>query len=132
MAREDAYIAQLKEMEIWQPAFEPAVHDLCVLEREYSRAMKLWRDDAKERGTVAQASDPLYAPVLQLRREIASGRESLGLTPRGLQKLRGRPKGEGGVAGEAMSRKLDELLALVRSYDETPAGADPGQEAAHE
>ena len=117
MAREQEYIEQLQAMDVWEPAFAPAIHDLCVTEREYSRAMKAWRQDAQERGAQAQASDPLYATVQQLRREIQTQREALGLTPRGLQKLRGRPRGEGGVAGEALSRKLDALLEACLAYE---------------
>ena len=39
------------------------------------------------------------------------------LTPRGLQKLRGKPKGDGGVAGEAMSRKLDAIWEKLQAYE---------------
>ena len=115
--REDEYRQQLQELGVYEPAFAPAIHDLVVTEHEYSRAMKAWRQDAKDRGALALTSDDLYTPVLQLRREIQAQREALGLTPRGLQKLRGKPRGEGGVAGEAMSRKLDAILARIEAYE---------------
>lgn len=117
MSRETDYIEQLKALEVWEPAFAPAVHDLCVTEREYSRAMSAWRAAAKDRGADPSASDAAYEPVLKLRREIQAQREALGLTPRGLQKLRGKPKDGSGVAGEAMSRRLDALLERLSAYE---------------
>jgi len=117
MAREDDYQRQLQELEIYEPAFAPAIHDLCVTEREYSRAMKAWRDAAKAENRQAQPTDALYGAVAQLRKDIQAQREALGLTPRGLQKLRGKPKGEGGVAGEAMSRKLDAIWERMQAYE---------------
>lgn len=117
MSREKDYAEQLKALDVYDPAFAPAIHDLCVTEREYGRAMKAWREDARQRSADALTSDALYAPVLTLRQEIARQREALGLTPRGLQKLRGKPKGEGGVAGETMSRKLDALLERLAAYE---------------
>ena len=117
MSREDDYTAQLQALEVYEPAFAPAIHDLCVTEREYSRAMKAWREAAKDAGTQAQASDELYGVVSKLRASIQSQREALGLTPRGLQKLRGKPKGDGGVAGEAMSRKLDAIWEKLQAYE---------------
>ena len=119
--REAEYTAQLQALEIYEPAFGPAIHDLCVTEREYSRAMRAWRDAARASGGTAQSSDALYEPVARLRREIQAQREALGLTPRGLAKLRGKKAGEGGVAGEAMSRKLDQIWARLQAYDATPA-----------
>lgn len=117
MSREEDYIAQLKALDVWEPAFAPAIHDLCVTEREYGRAMKAWREAARDAGTQAQASDELYTVVSKLRASIQGQREALGLTPRGLQKLRGKPKGEGGVAGEAMSRKLDAIWEKLQAYE---------------
>lgn len=117
MSREEDYTAQLKALEVYEPAFAPAIHDLCVTEREYGRAMKAWREAAKDAGTQAQASDERYAVVSKLRASIQGQREALGLTPRGLQKLRGKPKGDGGVAGEAMSRKLDMIWEKLQAYE---------------
>jgi hypothetical protein len=117
MSRETDYADQLKTLGVYEPAFDPAIHDLCVTEREYGRAMKDWREAAKTQGAQAKASDELYAVVAKLRLSIQNQREALGLTPRGLQKLRGKPKGEGGVAGEAMSRKLDAIWERLQAYE---------------
>ena len=116
MGRKENYIAQLKELDVYEPAFLPAVNDLVTTEHEYSRAMKAWREDAKRRNAPALTSDPAYGEVLRLRKEISAQREALGLTPRGLQKIRGRSAADG-VAGEGLSRKLDALLARCEAYE---------------
>ncbi len=125
MGRREDYIAQLKELDIYQPAFLPAINDLVTTEHEYSRAMKAWREDAKRRGAPALTSDPAYEEVQRLRKDISAQRDALGLTPRGLQKIRGRGSAEG-VAGEGLSRKLDALLARCEAYEGgTNASASP-------
>ncbi len=116
MAREDEYKKQLKELGIYEPAFDAAVHDLCIMERELSRTMKAWKATAEPK-QAPLTTDPLYAQIQAQRKEINAVRESLGLTPRGLQKLRGRPKGDEGVAGAEICRRLDALLEKVNSYE---------------
>ena len=116
MGRKEDYIAQLRELDIYQPAFLPAINDLITTEHEYSRAMKAWREDAKRREKPALTSDPAYEEVQRLRKDISAQREALGLTPRGLQKIRGHGSAEG-VAGEGLSRKLDALLARCEAYE---------------
>ncbi len=120
MGRKETYIAQLQELGVYEPAFLPAIGDLVTTEHEYSRAMKAWRDAAKAADRPALSSDPAYGEVLRLRKEVQAQREALGLTPRGLQKIRGRSTAEG-VAGEGLSRKLDALLALCERYEGLPA-----------
>ena len=123
MGRKEQYIAQMKELDSYEPAFLPAINDLITTEHEYSRAMKAWREDAKRRNAPALTSDVAYSEVLRLRKEVSGQREALGLTPRGLQKIRGRSSAEG-VAGEGLSRKLDALLAMCERYDPV-SGPDP-------
>ena len=116
MAREDEYKKQLRELGIYEPAFDAAIHDLCIMERELSRTMKVWKPTAEPK-QAPLTTDPLYAQIQAQRKEINAVRESLGLTPRGLQKLRGRPKGDEGVAGTEICRRLDALLEKVNSYE---------------
>lgn len=114
MAREADIKKQLQDLGIYDAAFDAAIHDLVVTEHEYSRAMKAWRADAKERGKPALTTDDAYAAVKELRSEIQEQRESLGLTPLGLQKIRGKPKADGGVAGAGLAAKLDAILEALR------------------
>lgn len=83
--KEDVYVQQLKSMGIWEEAFSGAVHDLAVLERERSRTRKDWKA-AKDDEEYAAA---LYDVLLRQQKEIDALRESLGLTPKALRRIRG-------------------------------------------
>lgn len=87
MAKETVYKQQLQSLGVYDPAFDPAIHVLCIQERELSRAMKAWKatvgkDDAPS------ITDPLYQEIAKLRRDILARQDALGLTPKGLQRLR--------------------------------------------
>lgn len=87
MAKEATYKQQLQDLGVYDPAFDPAIHVLCIQERELSRAMKAWK------ATVAKdqfppITDPLYQEIAKLRRDILARQDALGLTPKGLQRLR--------------------------------------------
>lgn len=85
--KESIYIEQLKELGIWDPAFAGAVHDLAVLEREMSRTRKAWKATAED-GEAPSPLDEHYQIILQQGREIARLREALGMTPKGLRRIR--------------------------------------------
>ena len=87
MSKETQYKQQLQALGVYDPAFDPAIQVLCVMERELSRAMKAWKatvgkDDAPS------ITDPLYQEIAKLRRDILARQDALGLTPKGLQRLR--------------------------------------------
>ena len=106
--REQTYIDQLKALGIFDPAFLPAIRQLCSLEREWTQAKKAWSDTAPPGGKPSFL-DPLY-PVV----EILAHRESLGLTPKALRKLRGAP-GEP-VQQDLIAERLSAIQARVESY----------------
>lgn len=86
--KEDVYVQQLKSMGIWEEAFSGAVHDLAVLERERSRTRKDWKA-AKDDEDAAEYAAALYDVLLRQQKEIDALRESLGLTPKALRRIRG-------------------------------------------
>lgn len=88
MTKEDRYVQQLKEMGIWEEAFRGAVHDLAILEREQARTRKAWKDTAKGKDAPSPL-DPHYQLILQQGRDIDRLRDSLGLTPKALRRVRG-------------------------------------------
>lgn len=116
MTREQTYAEQLKSLGIYEPAFEPAIKQLAQQERELSRINKAWHATVPK-GQTPSVLDKHYEAMQKLRQEILNQREALGLTPRGLRKLRGAPKGDGSVAGEGISRKLDAILEKVSAYE---------------
>lgn len=131
MRIEDKYEAQLKELGIWQDAFSAEVHTLAMMERELRRIEKVWREaqadlkDARQNGLpekdLAKAVDANYSLILTLRRDILSHRDALGLTPKGLQRLRGKeggmPDGAAAPTARQVSDAFSALKARCESYD---------------
>lgn len=115
MKKEDQYRQQLVEMGIWQEAFAPAVHQLAIMERELSRTMKAWKATAKD-GQSPSVLDKLYPVIVKQRADILAHRESLGLTPKGLKRLRRGAVSESDT-GSDLGTKLDALMAQVSGYD---------------
>ena len=87
-SKETQYAEQLKGLGIYDPAFDPAIHELCILERELSRARKQLKDKSKD-GKPPSYADPLYTAIRQIQTSILAYRDSLGLTPKSLRKLKG-------------------------------------------
>lgn len=123
--REDTYKAQLQELGIYQRAFDPEIKTLATLERELTRAKKEWAATAKAPAKPS-VGHPLYAIVCTLRREILAHRETLGLTPKALRRLRGQG-GEGGPTNkERMNDLLSQIAERVGSYDDGVPESDTG------
>lgn len=86
-SKEARYIQQLSSLGIYDPAFDNAIHTLCIQERELSRAMKAWKATVGK-DEAPSITDPLYAEISKLRRDILARQDALGLTPKGLQRVR--------------------------------------------
>ena len=87
MTKEQKYAGELKRLGIYDQAFEPAIHQLAILEREQSRTRKSWKTAAATIGE-NQTADRLYSVILQQDNMILRLRESLGLTPKALWRFR--------------------------------------------
>lgn len=86
-SKEAIYRQQLESLGVYDPAFDPAIHVLCIQERELSRAMKAWKATVPK-DQAPMITDPLYQEIAKLRRDILARQDALGLTPKGLQRLR--------------------------------------------
>ncbi len=82
MTREQKYAQQLKAMGIYEEAFEPEIHTLTIMERDHQRTLKAWKAEGSD------VTSEIYAAVERQRKDILAHREALGLTPRGLRRLR--------------------------------------------
>ena len=80
MTREQKYTELLKAEGVYQPAME--IHMLAMMEREHQRTLKTWR----ERGS--RPDTDLYDVIVQQRKDILAHRDALGLTPKGMHRLR--------------------------------------------
>lgn len=105
--REDEYVSQLRAMGTYEDAFYPVVHELCILERELSRARKEWKASKSPDEIHASFDNPLYDRVRQLRSDILAHQNALGLTPAGLRKLKGPAQKTGPNAQDTLTQLLD-------------------------
>lgn len=87
--KEQTYTAKLEKLGIYDPAFDDAIRQLCILEREHSRVQKAWHASKKEDEKHPSFTHELYPVILQLRRDIRASRDELGLTPKALKRLKG-------------------------------------------
>jgi hypothetical protein len=87
LGKEQTYKQQLIDLGVYDPAFDGAIHVLCIQERELSRAMKAWKATAPK-DAAPLITDPMYVEISKLRRDILARQDALGLTPKGLQRLR--------------------------------------------
>lgn len=115
MTREKKYTEQLKALGIYEDAFLPEITELAQLEREKTRVQKAWSATVPG-GCKPSFTDPLYQVLVNLRREILTHREALGLTPKSLRRLRGAAAGEAVDAQDLLSQKLDEIARRTAAY----------------
>ena len=106
MGREQIYTEQLKALGIYDPAFEPEIKALSQLERDLTRAQKAWKASSPEKSVL----DPHFEVIQKLRKEILIHRESLGLTPKSLRRL----KGETAAAPVSAQSTLSSLLDAIK------------------
>ena len=117
MAKEATYIQQLQDLGVYDPAFDPAIHVLCIQERELSRAMKAWKATvAKDQAP--SITDPLYQEIAKLRRDILARQDALGLTPKGLQRLRKNAAPASSEAAPIAGTPNQGFAALMNSIQE--------------
>ena len=122
-SKEAIYKQQLQDLGIYDPAFEPAIHVLCIQERELSRAMKAWKATAS-RDQAPLITDPLYQEISKLRRDILARQDALGLTPKGLQRLR-RQSAPAGETAPPPSSGNAAFTNLLNSIKEATGGSTP-------
>lgn len=117
--REKKYIEQLMQLGIYQPAFDPEIHTLAMMEREHQRILKTW----KESGSAADSD--LYPIIVQQRRDILAHRDALGLTPKALRRLKAAsivPEASAAVDAQGGSPVVSALLDTLRAQANVNAG----------
>ena len=118
MAKEEIYKQQLQDLGVYDPAFDPAIHVLCIQERELSRAMKAWKATAAK-DQAPLITDPLYQEISKLRRDILARQDALGLTPKGLQRLRKNAAPTSADAAPIAGTPNQGFAALMNKLQET-------------
>ena len=88
MTREQQYTEQMQSLGIYDPVFAPAIRTLATMERELQRTVKEWKATAED-GRPASCDHKLYTVIQAQRKDILALRESLGLTPKSLRRIKG-------------------------------------------
>ena len=127
MTREQIYTQQLKELGLYEKAFDPEIKTLASMERDLTRAKKAWSATA-QKGEKPSMLDPHYAVIVSLRKEILQHREALGLTPKALRKLRGAGP-SGPVQQDMIVDRLDAIAQRVSEYSTPALPAGPMSES---
>lgn len=98
MTREQKYAAQMQRLGIYDEVFDPEIHSLCIMERDLQRLTKRWKADGcqtvEKNGRGPAATDRTFDAIMTLRRQVLSTKDALGLTPKALARLKGRPVAE--------------------------------------
>lgn len=126
MGREAMIRADMESVGTYSPIFDKSIKQLAKLERELAKAEKTWRAAGGEMvaeltnktGGKYTAKDPNYAIVDQLRHDVASLRNQLGLTPTGLK----RAKQKTAAMATTGDSPLETLLAAAHDYAGEHAG----------
>lgn len=82
---------QMETLGIYKPEFDATIDRYVALSKEYNLLYKRYKDDGFQctvKGAQGEKKSPLVATLESLRRDILLLEESLGLTPRGILKLR--------------------------------------------
>ena len=121
-SKEAIYRQQLESLGVYDEAFDPAIHVLCIQERELHRAMKVWaatapvREDGKKSAPLI--TEPIYQEISKLRRDILARQDALGLTPKGLQRLRKNAAPASGDAAPIAGTPNQGFAALMNQIKE--------------
>jgi hypothetical protein len=114
VTKEQKYAAELQRLGIYDPAFDPTIHELAILEREQSRTRKAWKDATISSGDPSML-DRLYQVILQQGKMILQLRETLGLTPKSLKRFRAGFGAEPEDAEEKPKTTLELLIEKRRN-----------------
>ena len=118
MTREQKYIEQMKQLGIYDEIFEPEVHNLCIMERDLQRITKRWKEQGyqtvEQTGRGPATTDKNFDAIMTLRRQVLAMKDALGLTPKALARLKGRPVAEADDQADGKPTELT-ILDEVRS-----------------
>lgn len=84
---------------VYSPAFNDTIHQMCILGRELHRTRVAWKKTVPK-GQTPSTSHELYEVILKQQRQLLAYQDSLGLTPKGLRKLKGSLELSGGDAAD--------------------------------
>ncbi len=112
MTREQRYKQRMQALGIYDEIYDPEITTLCQIERELQMAKKAWSKTAPPGGKPSVLDD-LYATIQKMRGEVLQHRDALGLTPKGMHRLRGIQEADGPDQKDLIAQKLDRIADSV-------------------
>ena len=124
MGREAMIKADMEAAGIYAPMFDKAIHDLAKAERALSRAEKDWKkaggkmvaEQVNKTGATYTAKDPNWSVVEQMRRDVTSLRNQLGLTPTGLARAKAKVRSVATDGPGAIEALLETAAAYAQDH----------------
>lgn len=116
MTREQRYKQRMQALGIYDEIYDPEITTLCQIERELQMAKKAWSKTAPPGGKPSVLDD-LYATIQKMRGEALQHRDALGLTPKGMHRLRGIQAADGPDQKDLIAEKLDRIADSVAGFD---------------
>lgn len=123
MKREDAIADKMREAGTYDPIYDEEIHVLAGMERDLKRAMSRWKGKVECGGEGGDFNSPLWPVVQSLRKDVLSHYDSLGLTPKGMKRLRSGG-GEADDSARTASPILSETLDALRLQAQANANGD--------
>lgn len=123
MKREDAIANKMREAGTYDPIYDEEIHVLAGMERDLKRAMSRWKGKVERGGEDGDFNSPLWPVVQSLRKDVLSHYDSLGLTPKGMKRLRAGG-GEADDGARTASPVVSEMLDALRTQAERNAQGD--------
>lgn len=123
MAREQLIADKMREAGTYDPIYDEEIHVLAGMERDLKRALSRWKAKAERGGEDGDFNSPLWPVVQSLRKDVLSHYDSLGLTPKGMKRLRAGG-GEADDGARTASPILSETLDALRTQAQANAKGD--------
>lgn len=123
MTREQSIAAKMCEAGTYDRIFDEEIHVLAGMERDLKRALSQWKKSIDKGGDGGNFDAALWPVVQQLRKDVLTHYDSLGLTPKGMKRLRaGSGETDDGV--RTASPVVSEMLDKLRAQAEANAACD--------
>lgn len=123
MTREQLIAEKMREAGTYDPIYDEEIHLLAGMERDLKRALSQWKKPVYKGGDGGGFDAALWPVVQALRKDVLAHYDSLGLTPKGMKRLRaGGGELEGGA--RTASPILTETLDALRTQAQANANGD--------
>ncbi len=126
MTREQMIKTKMQEAGTYDHIYDEEIHVLAGMERDLKRALSRWKSPAERGGDAGDFGAALWPVVQQLRKDVLAHYDSLGLTPKGMRRLKSAvaPDGAAQQGGSSQTSELLDRLADLAAVNAGGAGND--------